>query len=244
MDGDLQTRANEFASELAATLTGVLPVGKEIELSVEVAEPGDPTRITVSTAPLPLFVDGDAALSLELDFRCEWDHRESYLAVNQSKIAVATADTDAPLFRYDFVGNAHSTPCAHLQIHAHRDEIVYHMVRGERHRSRRRSKRVDAPPGGKYHRVADLHFPLGGRRMRPCVEDVLQFLIEEFAVDTNKRWRDVIEAGRARWRRRQVGATVRDAPATAAGVLEELGYTVRPPKSGHVSDRVDRLTER
>jgi hypothetical protein len=42
----------------------------------------------------------------------------------------------------------------------------------------------------------------------------------------------VLAEGRERWRRRQIGMLVRDAPAEAVRVLRELGYDIRPPATG------------
>ena len=77
--------------------------------------------------------------------------------------------------------------------------------------------------------MAALAFPVGGLRMRPCVEDVLQMLKVEFNIDTSDEWRQVLAEGRIRWRRRQVGAAVRDAPEEAARMLRDLHYTVQRP---------------
>jgi hypothetical protein len=38
-----------------------------------------------------------------------------------------------------------------------------------------------------------------------------------------------VEAGRASWHRRQLGAAVRDLPPKAARVLAELNWTCTPP---------------
>ncbi|WP_462203617.1 hypothetical protein [Frankia sp. CcWB3] len=62
--------------------------------------------------------------------------------------------------------------------------------------------------------------------MRPCLEDFIQFLISECSFDAKEGWRAVVEAGRIRWRQRQIGALVRDAPEEAIRVLEENGYVV------------------
>jgi hypothetical protein len=91
-----------------------------------------------------------------------------------------------------------------------------------------RSARLDARKP-RVPQVSDLHFPLGGPRFRPCLEDVLQFLIEEFSIDHEDTAREAIEEGRRTWRRYQTGAAVRDCPQEAARVLEILGYKVEPP---------------
>jgi hypothetical protein len=38
--------------------------------------------------------------------------------------------------------------------------------------------------------------------MRPCLEDLLQLLVEEFRFDAMPDYRQAIEQGRVRWRRR------------------------------------------
>lgn len=68
-----------------------------------------------------------------------------------------------------------------------------------------------------------LNFPLGGARFRPCLEDLLEFVIREFGIDTVPGWEDVISVGRISWRHIQLAAAVRDDPDTARIALSELG---------------------
>lgn len=82
--------------------------------------------------------------------------------------------------------------------------------------------------------MSALHIPVGGARFRPCVEDVIQFLIEECRLDAVPDYGQVLAAGRARWRRTQTKAVVRDFPDEAAGTLRDLGYRVEAqPGEGH-----------
>jgi hypothetical protein len=78
--------------------------------------------------------------------------------------------------------------------------------------------------------LSSLHIPVGGERYRPCLEDLLHFLVQECGVDRRDDWLAVVERGREKWRRRQLASAVRDAPAYAATVLEELGWAVQPPE--------------
>jgi hypothetical protein len=75
--------------------------------------------------------------------------------------------------------------------------------------------------------MSDLHFPVGGSRFRPSLEDVLDMLVRELGVDHEPGWRDALATGRERWRRMQIRAVVRDAPGEAIAVLEKLGYEIR-----------------
>jgi hypothetical protein len=88
---------------------------------------------------------------------------------------------------------------------------------------------------------SELHFPVGGARMRPCLEDVLTFVLREFGVDQVEGADTLLCAGRERWRRRQIATLVRDAPDEAVRVLRELGYVVDDPSTGPAVPQVLRL---
>jgi len=248
-DQGLLDRAQAFANELASTLTRVLAISGDC-LTIQ-AGPTQrrraSTRLIVCTppgSPIKLTINGEPALELILDFKCEWDHQRRYLAVRSSAWQVRVTDVGDPLFRYEFVAEPGGPiPCAHLQIHAHRDEIVYHLFRGSRGKAKARAAAVDGSSGKAMPRLSNLHFPLGGPRMRPCLEDLLQFLIVEFAIDTAAGCQAALDEGRTRWRRRQIGASVRDAPEEAARVLGELGYSITAPPGGPRSERPDKLTQ-
>ena len=91
---------------------------------------------------------------------------------------------------------------------------------GDARRARARRK------SGNEGRPGDLHFPIGGHRFRPCLEDVLQMLIEEFGVDVPAGWRENLMEGRGMWREIQRKAPVSDHPEAAAQALEALGFGV------------------
>lgn len=196
-------------------------------------DPAEGIRLTVNGLPL---------LLLRVDFRCTWDHAQKFLAVDTSAIKVFASRDAEPLLRYEYVRNAlPDLPGAHLQVHAHRDALTYVMsMAGEA--TSRGKRRVEKLGRGVAPRMNELHFPLGGPRFRPCLEDVLQVLITELGVDAPEGAISALEAGRVEWRTNQLAAAVRDSPETAAKVLrEELGYDVTPPSSGPASDRLDKL---
>jgi hypothetical protein len=91
--------------------------------------------------------------------------------------------------------------------------------------------------------VSKVHLPVGGFRMRPGIEDVLQMLITDFRFDHLPDAQAAIDEGRIRWRRRQIAAMIRDDPPEAIRVLEEeLGYKVTVPDGVPArSTRFDRL---
>ncbi|MGH4025484.1 MAG: hypothetical protein ACRDRV_12995 [Pseudonocardiaceae bacterium] len=53
--------------------------------------------------------------------------------------------------------------------------------------------------------LSALHFPVGGARIRPCLEDFLHFLAHEFQIDVLPNAPAILAEGRERWRRRQIG---------------------------------------
>lgn len=246
----LSDMARKFASDLTDTVEGTL--GSGVTRFVAEAAPtavtgAELTRVIVRTEDnleIPLDIDGDHALNLVVEYTCEWDDHRAYLAVRKAHFHVYSVEAEDPLFRYEFVdGMSSRLPSAHLHVHAHRDEILYQLFRSERkQKGRNRAKKVleakRTPP-----RLSAIHFPLGGTRMRPALEDVLQTLMEEFCIDTVPKAKQALEAGRAEWRRNQIGALVRDAPAEAIRVLESMKYHVSWQGDGdEPAERTDRLS--
>lgn len=235
--GALRQRAEAFAADLRLVVSGVLPCDSTFLVE---EEPED--GLTVRESPpggIPLTVDGALVLRLQVAYGCAWDLTGEYIAVRRSSFSVATESTAEPLFRYDYdAGSDGRVPAAHLNVHGHRDELVFAMMAaGHRLRGRARTAAVRR---GRVPRVSTLHFPLGGHRFRPAFEDVLEMLVREFGLDTRDDWQAAIRAGRERWRGTQLRAAVRDDPVSAAAELGRLGYRVGAPASVPAG-RADRL---
>lgn len=224
----LSDLSERFAEDLRSTLHGVVPG----EVGTFGIVPGTDARthVAVEQDPpkgIPLAVDGVVVLRLRASFDCAWDRTGRFLAVRRSTMAVAAEGTDEPLFRYDYdAASDDRVPAAHLNVHGHRDELVFAMMAAG-HRLRGRA-RASAVRRGHVPRVSTLHFPLGGDRFRPSFEDVLEMLVREFGLDARPGWRAAICSGRARWRAVQLRAAVRDDPGAAAEALAGLGYAVVP----------------
>jgi len=204
------------------------------------------TRLVVHTegdSAVPLLVDGRHAFNLIVAFTCEWDNRKAYLAVRKAHFHVFSVESFDPLYRYEYVDGMQSRlPTAHLHVHAHRDEIVFQLFRSDKKKGRNQAKKVMSPKMASP-RLSSIHFPLGGARMRPALEDILEMLISEFCIDTVEDPWPAIEAGRAGWRRSQIGTVVRDSPREAIRVLESLEYTVTWNGDGpEPPERLERLT--
>jgi hypothetical protein len=115
-----------------------------------------------------------------------------------------------------------NAPRAHWQFHAERGSLTHLLTLAHEYRP----KDAKNP-----HTLSKLHFPVGGERFRPCLEDVVQFLIEECGVDRRRRWRAAVDAGREEWRRLQFRTAVRDLQEDAAEVLRREGWKVTAPKT-------------
>jgi hypothetical protein len=212
-----------FAEELHATLAGVLPgapriVSRKYEI-------GDryvvrPDGATAREQRIALFVGGERVAWLSVSLYLDLDRDRTYLKTVRSDIAVTSELDDTPLLRVEYAADMRRDPIAHWQVHAERGAFSYLLTRAHLHRPRR----VPKP-----HDLSSVHLPVGGERFRPCVEDVLHLLVQDFGVDPLEGWEQVLAAGRERWRRRQVASAARDVPEVAARVLGDLGYTVTPP---------------
>lgn len=166
---------------------------------------------------VPLFIDRRRVATLMVRSACRLDSADRYLAIEYSAFSVR-ADVDrTPILRYEYRRDMDSAPTAHLHVHAHRGALSHLLSRSGHERP---------------HDMSALHFPVGGSRFRPCLEDLLQFLIQECGFDSRPGWHAAVAAGREQWRLRQVAAVARDAPQEVARVLAaEYGYTTLPPPS-------------
>jgi hypothetical protein len=212
----LEEQARDFAEEIASLLKGVLPGAPGIQ-AVRYRDRFviRPSGSTNKERGVPLFVNGERLATLNISLQCGLDSSGRWLTVYSSSFALV-ADLDrTPVLRFDYQRDMYRAPHAHVQVNAHRGALT-HLLSKAGHKS--------------PHQMEALHIPVGGSRMRPCLEDLLQFLIVECRFDKKRQWKRHVEAGREKWRRRQVSALVRDVHTDAARVLETLGYKITPPE--------------
>lgn len=234
MTFDLGAEALSFGQEVQAVLDGVLPylAGADPELrQVAVNAGGLAYLVEIGTArggkaqTVPLLTAGERTADLFVQVRLIADSAERYLAVAKSEFELRI--NRRPLLRLDFGRDFHSVPGCHWNVHAERGAVTHLLAKNDRDHSGELSK---------------VHLPVGGMRMRPCLEDFLQLLISEFKFDAVVGAQRVLEEGRIRWRRRQLPVMIRDDAAEAANALRSLGYQVEPPEAGPPPPRLDRLT--
>ncbi|MEV1006415.1 hypothetical protein [Streptomyces sp. NPDC049881] len=221
----LDELAEHFADRLTDLTRGVL--GDDSPPFVSVNQ-GNHVRVTpISDDELarriPIRINGEVVLSLGARYRCCWDVSRSFLAADQTDIHLFFEGSTDPLLRLEYVRRSRNPPGAHMQVHAHRDEWAYLLRLSEKGRPDKRLARRKLP------RLAEMHLPVGGHRMRPVLEDVLLFLERELAIDVVPGWDKVLKRHLEDWRRLQLRSAVRDAPEEAVTVLRSLGYTVETP---------------
>lgn len=196
VDPDLILEAERFADDLADLLEKTVSDQPPVRaLAVEgrvlvapITEDGE------QRADIPLSVRGEHRLDLRFDFRCSWDFARKFLAVESSRFALKLPHLGEPLIRFDYL-STHTWSPAHVQVHGESSAFGYlHAFTGSL-----------KPP-----KVQALHIPVGGRRLRPCLEDVVDFAIHDLAVDAKDGASARIAEGQSRWKRLQVNAAMRD----------------------------------
>lgn len=224
---DLDHEAAAFAGTTDALLRAVLPA---VVTEVRALRSGDQVLVhpgnSTKPAKVPVLIRGDHHADLLVWFRCVPDSSGGYLAVADSRFQLESTLMREPLLRLDYTRDMHTAPASHWQMHAERGAFSHLLAHAG---------------AGAPHDLASLHLPVGGPRGRPCLEDFLQFLVQECKVDALPGWRTAVEQGRERWRRLQAAVFVRDAPSEAVRVLTDLGYGVEPPTEGTRPDDTEAL---
>lgn len=143
---------------------------------------------------------------LDIGYRLRLDDSGEHLTVDASAFSVCAADDDSScLCRFDYERGKSGYPEAHPQVYG--ESAALAVWKG-------------TPKTGRLER---LHFPIGGRRYRPTLEDVVEFLIaEELAAPRDEQWPDVLRTEREEFQRIQLRAAIRRDPETVREVLKGL----------------------
>lgn len=171
---------------------------------------------------IPLRVRGQHLADLSITLFLDATPAGRRLVLTATVIKVFSTLDRTPLVRLDYRSDMTSDPVCHWQFHAERGAFTHLLSLA----GTARPRRVPSP-----HDLSRIHLPVGGARFRPCLEDVLEMLVRDCGVDARPGWEGVLASGRERWRLRQVRSTVRDLQQEAAEVLEEEGWSTRPPEA-------------
>ena len=199
---------------------------RQVKVEVVIGQSRYRVQVAAPNGLITRTKDEHPVASLRVSYQCTADTSKTYLAVHRSDFELRGWADKTPIARLDFLRDAHTVPACHWNIHAERGAASRLLTLGNPTHS------------GVF---SELHFPVGGARMRPCLEDVVAFVLHEFGVDQVQGAQALLSAGRERWRRRQIATLVRDAPDEAVRVLTELGYTIGDPSTGPVAPKVAKL---
>jgi hypothetical protein len=225
-DGPLGSRVGEFAAELSDLLRQT--IGAETPFDVVRSRNGrprvgpspvDPSAVDFGLVPLPRTCDGQTPrLFLRVSYLCEADRDPRYFRIAASTFGLwvrpdATRGA-RPVVRVEYVRDPRSPdhPAAHVHLHAECGELGW--IYG--------TARRDMP------RLAEIHFPVGGRRFRPSIEDFLLFLQREqlFTEWAGPSWRDALRQSQQGWEQKQARAAAREFQDDVAAVLRDEGWRV------------------
>jgi hypothetical protein len=175
---DLEVEAARFASVLSDVRNG--SVCRDVELETVIIAPDrsrDRDRIAVghrlsehaTPSPIPLSVAESAAERegaptwLTLDYKLMLDEHLHHLSVHSSSVGLCIwPNTGRTVIRSEFDRDKDRYPTAHTHVAGTSLELGYAWGALAR-----------KPPRG----LDDLHFPVGGLRFRPSLEDFIEFLI-------------------------------------------------------------------
>lgn len=151
---------------------------------------------------------------LEASYNLGLDRTKNHLKVEKSQFVVnaVRGQKKPPVVRFEYEHNKREAPSAHIHVHSDMAGlgIILHT-----------NGRTDASLTQQ-----SIHYPTGGHRFRVCLEDVIQFTIEELGFVAKPGWEEAVKAGQETYRLKQAEAVIRQNHEKAAEVLRALGYTV------------------
>jgi hypothetical protein len=208
---NLYNKARAFADDIQGVLSQTVCSHAMIRASVRPEEDGERlfvvghrvSKAEVLPARLALRVGTKAPrLWLEASFTVQMDAWGQYLTVRSSFFGVyPSEDAQHAIFHYDYERDKRDGyPDAHLQV-AGNDETIARLLPGKP--------------------MEKLHFPVGGKRFRPCLEDVLEFLIREGLTEGREGYKEVLARGRDRFHAQQLRAAMRRSPEVVASFISD-----------------------
>lgn len=225
MNERLDAEAEQFAANLSDLFRG--SVGGDVGFEVVGVAGGERRKIGpgpfesgFQRVVLPRDVDPPDApspVSLKVEYDVGLDDLEDgYLTVVHSVFGIWVQPNPKgnarPVLRVEYDRDARSKPAAHVHLHAESVELGW----------------LYGTAGIPLPSLSEIHFPVGGRRFRPTIEELLLFLDREgiFTDWVDPGWKAHVSASQDEWERRQARATARRHPEAVIEELERLGYQV------------------
>jgi hypothetical protein len=215
-------QASTFADNLSHLLNNSITTGIRINSVLDDVDTGwigyniKPDDIVGQLIPVKLGREA-ASCYLQVGMTLRLDPRPEVrtLIVQGSTMGVyCHDDPESMVFHYDFHREPKNEyPAAHLQVAGSSDFLQELCDRN-----------------GITRTMDRFHFPVGGKRYRPTVEDVVEFLVTEGIARAHPRWNETVQSHLENWERIQLRAVIRRDAETAMDELRQMGYDVTPPK--------------
>ncbi|MGW0823565.1 hypothetical protein [Streptomyces sp. NPDC002845] len=215
---DLRRKTNGFAKEIQAVLNGTIASNVQVTVVASYLESsGDRVltmgnRVSKTTRTAQRFRlrprNPKAQLWMDVSFQLRMDSEREHLMVQKSFFGVFPAeDAKEGLCHYDYERDKpDGYPDAHVQVGGQSTVL----------------SALNCPKEGDGGRsLSSLHFPVGGKRFRPCLEDVIEFLVIERLVQAREDYEKVLEASREKFRMNQLRAAIRRNPEVAREYLNK-----------------------
>jgi hypothetical protein len=171
-------------------------------------------------------IENAPAFGLKIRYLVSLDASQERLIVSKSWTTVfEISQKPRPVMRWEYVRDGglepgfpskrkHSRHAAHLQIHGWSEVLSDFSLKADL-----KPKKVIS---GSLH---NLHFPVGGRRFRPSIEDILEFLADHgFVSAFHPGGEKILNESRDEWLKIQLKAAISDDVPTAISALKELGH--------------------
>jgi hypothetical protein len=213
--GVLHANALCFAHDLSDLLNNTVCTGVRMK-----SVAAEPSRVVVGYGISRNQLDATQGIGLTIgrkppsaylgvSYRLILDSSGRYLAVHSSFLGLfLDCQLQHALMHYDYERDkGDGYPEAHLQVRA--DANVWNAMCDKR---------------GAVRPLQRLHFPVGGRRYRPTLEDLIDFTISEGIADAHPQAGEHISRGRERFQEMQLRAAVRRNPEPAIAILREIGH--------------------
>jgi hypothetical protein len=209
---DLGAAARRFAATLQDLLNQTVCDHAKVVTKIHGDDVTVGTRLERGKSrPVRMRSGAPGGISIDVSCQLTFDEDEGlFLTVKKSYCGVYLgAEAEDILLHYDFERDKERYTEAHLQVCARHEGLE----------SFRRAQ-------GRKDGLAKIHLPVGGRRLRLAIEDLVECLIVEGLVTPKAGWEPVLDRTRDEYRVRQLSAAIRRSPGTAIEELERLGYAV------------------
>ncbi|MBF6298222.1 hypothetical protein IU459_11790 [Nocardia amamiensis] len=206
---DLERESREFAERMTALLNKTICNGVRLNAVVEQTKKHTVVGYKISKENrdlcfgIPVSTATTCPTYMGVSIRLAPDEDDKYLMSISSVMLLARDEAlEDVLFHYDYEREKFDGyPEAHLHVCA-------------------TSEHWKAL--GPDRALEKLHLPVGGRRFRPALEDIVEFLIVERFAEGRAGWKQVIADSRHEFQMLQLRAAVRRYPEEARAVLKSL----------------------